>query len=374
MSKETIDAIALTMLQPQLSPLNLMQMYRAAGSAAAIVEAKDNIRTLIPDATPRMTEILLDLDNAILRAQEEVEFCSKHSIKIMTPSDAEYPQRLHECEDAPLVLYFCGNGNLNSAHVIDIIGTRKITTYGQDIIRHFIEDLHDICPDALVVSGLAYGVDVNAHREALQNGMDTIGVVAHGLDTIYPATHREIAKEMTMHGGLLTEYPHNTRIDKRNFVQRNRIVAGMSDACILVESASKGGGLITAHISNDYNRDVFAFPGPVNAPYSAGCNNLIREDGAHLITSANDFVKFMGWEDSNILNEARRKGIERTLFPELTEEERLLVDTISDVDLQLNQITVKSGLPISKVSALLFTLEMKGLVRCMAGGTYHLLK
>ena len=258
--------------------------------------------------------------------------------------------------------------------VISIVGTRQITQYGQDIIRHFIADLRRHCPNMLIVSGLAYGVDINAHRQALENGYPTVGVLAHGLDQIYPYRHKETAEKMLRHGGLLTEFMTQTNADKANFVRRNRIVAGMADAVILVESAAKGGGLITAEIAQSYDRGVFAFPGNVNAEFSKGCNNLIRDNGAGLISNANDFVKAMEWQDEAILKQAIADGIERSLFPDLTPEEEKIVNFLQkNNDLQLNILSVKTGIPIGQLTAFLFQLEMKGIVKPLAGGMYHLL-
>ena len=201
-----------------------------------------------------------------------------------------------------------------------------------------------------------------------------MGVLAHGLDTLYPSLHRPVAEQMMAQGGLLTEYTTATKIDKLHFVRRNRIVAGMCDATILVESGSKGGGLITCSIAQDYHRDVFAFPGAVGAPYSAGCNNLIRDNGAALITGADDFIQAMGWTDDEERQAARQQGIERQLFPELTPEEELIVTTLrSHNDLPVNVLTVRTGIPIPRLSALLFTLEMKGVIRSLAGGLQHLI-
>ena len=202
-----------------------------------------------------------------------------------------------------------------------------------------------MCPGILVVSGLAYGIDICAHRNALAEGLPTVGVLAHGLDTIYPSSHRETAAQMLRDGGLLTEYPSCTNADKMNFVRRNRIVAGMSDACILVESAEKGGGLITTDIANSYGRDVFAFPGHVNAEYSKGCNTLIRDSKAGLITSAADFVKAMGWESDAVLQKAKSKGIERQLFPDLSPDEARVVAVLDKTnDLQINMLSNMSGI------------------------------
>jgi DNA processing protein len=294
---------------------------------------------------------------------------------VLTPLDDGYPRRLKECDDAPLMLFYKGTADLNATHIINIVGTRHSTPYGQDLIRRFVADLRTLCPDVLIVSGLAYGIDICAHRQALDNGLATIGVLAHGLDDLYPTAHRDTANRMVAQGGLLTEFMTRTNADKLNFVRRNRITAGISDACVLVESAAKGGGLITTRISKDYNRDVFAFPGPVGAPYSEGCNRLIRDNGAALITSAEDLVKAMGWEQDALLAQARQQGIERQLFPDLSADEQKVVSLLQKTnDLQLNIISVKCALPVGTVTSLLFTLEMKGVVKAFAGGTYHLIK
>lgn len=314
------------------------------------------------------------LDEAIERAKRELEFCEKHSINMLTPDQEAYPQRLLNCEDAPIALYYRGSVDLNMRHIVCIIGTRKCTVYGQDLIRKFVNDLRSICPDTLIVSGLAYGVDINAHRSALDNGMDTVGVLAHGLDIIYPSMHRETAKRMLSHGGLLTEFPSETKIDRRNFLQRNRIVAGLSDACILPESASHGGGLVTCRISNDYGRNVYAFPGPVDAEFSQGCNNLIRTNGAQLITCAGDFVADMGWDKDQILAQKQATGIERTLFLDLNPDEQCIVDALhANGDLTPDQLTGATKLPVATINASLFMLEMNGVVKQLAGSVYHLL-
>jgi DNA processing protein len=221
---------------------------------------------------------------------------------------------------------------------------------------------------------LAYGVDICAHREALANGYETVGVLAHGLDQIYPYRHHETAAEMVNHGGLLTEFMSQTNADKPNFVRRNRIVAGMADATVLVESAAKGGGLITCEIAQSYDRSVFAFPGNVGSEFSMGCNNMIRDNVAGLISNANDFVVAMGWQDEALRKQAMTDGIERNLFPDLSPEEQKVVSLLQHTNnLQLNILSVKTGIPIGQLTALLFQLEMKGVVKPLAGGTYHLL-
>ena len=277
--------------------------------------------------------------------------------------------------DAPLMLFYKGNADLNRTRVLSIVGTRHCTAYGQDLIRRFCDDLRQICPDVLIISGLAYGVDICAHRNALRTGFDTAAVLAHGLDTVYPSSHRETACEMTSHGGLITEFLTQTNADKVNFVRRNRIVAGMADATLLVESAERGGGLITTSIAQSYGREVFAFPGAVGMAYSEGCNRLIRDNGAALITCAADLAASMAWDSDQALLHARQQGIERQLFPELTGDERLIVATLAKTnDMQTNMLAARSGIPVQRMSALLFSLEMKGVVKMYAGGIYHLLQ
>ena len=374
MNEDILYTIALT----RMTGFNFqtaLRLYQELGGGKAVYVHRHDLKDVLPDCTTRLVESLQDWSLALARAEQEMAFIEKHNIRVLLLGQDDYPQRLAECPDAPILLYYIGSADLNQLHVVNIIGTRHITAYGQDLIRRFCADLRQQCPQVLIVSGLAYGVDINAHRQALANGYETVGVLAHGLDEIYPPRHRETAKEMVTHGGLLTEYMSETQADKLNFVKRNRIVAGMSDATILVESAAKGGGLITSSIAMDYNRAVFAFPGAVGAPYSEGCNNLIRDNGASLITCADDFVKAMGWQTDARLQQAKAEGIERNLFPNLSPEEQKVVDVLDRMgDFQLNQLSVRTNIPIGQLTALLFQLEMKGVERPMAGGSYHLLK
>lgn len=371
--KEIFYTIALT----RMTGFNFqtaLQLYQELGGGLAVYEHHNDIRDVLPDCSERLIAALQDWSLALARAEQELTFIEKHHIRALCYGDEDYPQRLTGCPDAPIVLYYLGSADLNQQHIINIVGTRRCTVYGQDLIRHFISDLRRQCPQVLIVSGLAYGIDICAHRNALDSGFETVGVLAHGLDELYPPAHRETAKQMLLQGGLLTEYMSETRVDKQNFVRRNRIVAGMCDATVLVESAAKGGGLITARIAQDYNRNVFAFPGAVGAKASEGCNNLIRNNGATLITCADDFASDMGWQNDAQLNKARREGIERSAFPNLSEEEGKVVKTLEEMgDVQLNVLSVRTNIPIGQLTALLFQLEMKGVVRPMAGGSYHLM-
>ena len=371
--QEIINAIAVSKMGfYKLS--ETLEILQKLGSATAIIEHRNNIKDVLPDASDKLIETLKNADRFLIQAEQEFIWTQNNGVEVLCWGDEQYPQRLKECADAPLTLFYKGSANLNKQRIISIVGTRKCTHYGQDLIKHLIMELQRLCPDVLIVSGLAYGVDINAHRMALDYHFETVGVLAHGLDYLYPHAHKETALQMLSHGGLLTEYCTNTKADKMNFVRRNRIVAGMCDACILVESALKGGGLITAGIAKDYSRDVFAFPGAVGAPYSEGCNALIAQNGAALITSANDLVVNMNWENISLLNKAKEKGIERELFPTLNTDEQKVVDILrKHNNLQINILLAQTDLSIGKLSAVLFELEMKGIVRAMAGGSYHLL-
>ena len=373
MEQELFYVMALTRLT-NFNYQQALELYKTVGSAQLLYEHRNEIGDIVKEASPTLMQALQNWDDAMKRADFELHYMQEHSIRGLVLGDDDYPQRLCECPDAPLVLYYKGNCDLNQTKIVSIVGTRQMTVYGQDLIRRFVCDLKRHCSNVLIVSGLAYGVDICAHREALANGYETVGVLAHGLDQIYPYRHHETAAEMVNHGGLLTEFMTQTNADKPNFVRRNRIVAGMADATVLVESAAKGGGLITCEIAQSYDRSVFAFPGNVGSEFSKGCNNMIRDNVAGLISNANDFVVAMGWQDEALRKQAMADGIERNLFPDLSPEEQKVVSLLQQTNnLQLNILSVKTGIPIGQLTALLFQLEMKGVVKPLAGGTYHLL-
>lgn len=369
---ETRNAIALTRVN-YFNLAGLAQLYRKLGSATEVIAHRNNLKDVLPDASPRLLEAMHNIEQHLRVADAEMEHNARNNIKTLCLADNDYPQRLKNCADAPLVLFFKGNTDLNRARVINIVGTRHCTAYGQDVIRKFVTELKKLSPEVLIVSGLAYGVDINAHRQALANDLDTVAVLAHGLDNLYPARHKQTADEMIKHGGLLTEFLTNTNADKLNFVRRNRIVAGMSDACVLVESAAHGGGLITTAIARDYSREVFAFPGAVGAPFSEGCNNLIRDHKAQLITSAADFIQALGWETDFKRIQATHQGIERQLFPKLSAEELTVIKALQRLnDQPISQLSLSANIPISRLTVVLFQLEMKGMLKLLAGGCYHL--
>lgn len=372
-TQELISTIALTKLKG-LGLLNARTLLETLGSATEVFAHRKDIVRLIPDASQRLVAALAGAEEALKVAEEEMDFIESKRLQVFTLNDEGYPQRLKECEDAPLVLYSCGSANLNSQRIVSVVGTRKCSEYGREVCRNFIADLKRYYPDTLIVSGLAYGIDICAHQAALDNGMPTLGVLAHGLDTIYPAMHRKTAADMVhQQGGLLTEYTMRTTPEKGNFVRRNRIVAGMCDACIVVESSERGGSLITAELALEYNREVFAFPGRVYDEHSRGCNNLIRRQQATLLTCAADLLQAMGWQNP-LAKESKPKAVQQELFPELSDEERAIVNTLKNVDdKHVNQIVIDTNIPYARVSMLLFDLEMNGIVKVLGGARYRLI-
>ena len=365
---EQVAMLALSRVQVTQLVL-IRELIGIAGSAKTLLDNADNIQDILPEASPKLSVILADKSLTEL-AEREMEFIEKNGIRLICMGDEAYPYRLAECADAPLVLHSMGNADLNAKHIVSIVGTRHASEYGKELCANFVADLAKFVPDTLIVSGLAYGIDICAHRAALKEGLLTIGVLAHGLDRIYPNSHRSTAKSMLENGGLLTEFMSGTNPFPQFFVQRNRIVAGMADATVVVESASKGGSLITASLTNSYARDCFAFPGRINDRYSQGCNELVSRNKAALITSAYDFVEAMNWET------ATTKGttdIQTELFPELSQEEKAIIALLRENSdgLQVNQLTVALDIPINKLLPLLFEMEMKGYVKAVAGGCYR---
>ena len=366
-NNEQLSLLALTKVRGVNAAL-LLQILEVAGSASQLFANIGNIHDMFPGASAKLIESLSD--RSIFEcAEKELEFTTSKGIRIISYNSDEYPYRLKECSDAPVVMYTMGNVNLDAVHVVSVVGTRRVTEYGKDICEAFVSDLARLLPDTLIVSGLAYGVDVCAHRAALKAGLPTIGVLAHGLDRIYPSAHRSVAKEMLQNGGVLTEYMSGTDPFKGNFLQRNRIVAGIADATVVVESPSYGGSLVTASLATGYSRDCFAFPGRINDKNSCGCNELIARNRAGLITSAYDFVEAMNWTPQN----NSTPDEERELFPLLPPMEESVLELLRDHSdgLQINQIVIALDIPVGIIMSALFELEMKNLVRTVAGGIYR---
>lgn len=309
-------------------------------------------------------------EKAIEKAQQEQDFIHAHDIAVYTIQDAAYPTRLKQCSDAPWVLFGKGKLDLNKGKFLSVVGTRQATPFGQDMTRRLVLDLAEEMRDLTIVSGLAYGIDVAAHRAALEAGLPTIIIPAHGLDRIYPAIHRPVAVSALRNGGILTEYPSGTEPEKMNFVARNRIIAGMSDAVVVVESKERGGSLITAGFANDYNRDVLTFPGRVTDSNAKGCNNLIRTHQAELVESAEDVMQVMGWKEQV---KGKTYDTQITLgFDDMSPEEKQLISILKEENtpVHINQLVTMSGLTYSQTVETLMGLEFNDKVRSLPGGMY----
>lgn len=339
------------------------------GSAAAVFACRRELGTRFEHLSERMATAVAAMEELLPRCEQEMEYAARHRIRVLTCDDEDYPTRLARCEDAPLVLYALGQGTWNAPHVVSIVGTRRCTERGREMCQRLTQGLAEAVPGTLVVSGLAYGIDIAAHRGALQGGLPTAGVLAHGLDEIYPRTHRSTAIGMLEQGGLLTEFMSGTPIDRLNFLQRNRIVAGMADAVVVVESPARGGSLNTARMAAEYHRDVFAVPGRPTDATAEGCNMLIRSNGAVLITGVDDLLTDMGWKGKDT-----EVPQQRLLFAELTAEEQEVVDAMAAADGDLSQDELAAALdrPAYKITPLMLALEIKGVVKMLPGGRAHL--
>jgi DNA protecting protein DprA len=299
------------------------------------------------------------------KASKELDFIKSNDIKVSFFQDENYPERLKHCFDSPVLIFSAGNMNLKNKRTISIVGTRQITSYGTDFCRKLIEDLAPL--DPVIVSGFAYGVDIVAHQIAMEHNLQTIGVLAHGLNQIYPKTHKKYVAKMEENGGFITEFWSSSNPDKENFVRRNRIVAGMTEATIVIESADKGGSLITANLANDYNRDVFAVPGRVTDKYSQGCNDLIKTQKANVLSSAADLIYMLNWDI-----EKKVKSIQKSLFVDLEPDEQKVYDfLIKNGKELLDIIALQCDFPIFKISGVLLNMELKGVIRPLAGKLFE---
>jgi DNA processing protein len=350
-------------LIPGISDINGKKLIAYCGGAEAVFKEQKSNLLKIPGLGEATANKILNSE-VLKRADEELEFVNKNKIQTFYFLNEDYPERLKHCIDAPIMMYYKGNADLNSTKILSVVGTRKASNYGRNICKSMIGDLQN--SGVLIVSGLAYGIDTVAHKTSLNNGLKTVGVLAHGLDRIYPSVNRSLAEKMLKQGGLLTDFISKTNPDRENFPKRNRIVAGLSDAVLVVESAIKGGALITADIANSYNRDVFALPGRVDDEFSAGCNFLIKTNRAMLVNSANDVKLIMGWNESK-----NRSLVQKKLFVELSEFEKKILKIIDDHDrIGIDRICMLAEMPTSKIASTLLNLEFKGVVECLPGKVF----
>ena len=356
--------IALTLV-PNIGDIRAKALIETFGDAESIfktpkkhLEAIDGIGTIAANSIKSFKDFKV--------CEDEIKFVEKNKITTLFISDNEYPQRLLNCYDSPTLLYYKGNADLNTNKIISVVGTRNNSHYGKTVCDNLIQELAD--QNVLVISGLAFGIDSIAHKASLKNNLKTVGVVAHGLDKIYPAQNKSLAKDMLSQGGLLTDFMSGTNPDRQNFPRRNRIVAGICDALIVIESSKKGGSLITAELANSYNKDVFAIPGRVNDLRSEGCNYLIKNNKSLLITCADDLLHIMNWKD-----EPKKVKKQRELFIELTPDEKIITDILAQQEsIQIDQLYFKSGLSSSAVANALLMLEMQGVVSMLPGKVFKL--
>ncbi len=336
------------------------------GSVEAVFKEKKKLLLKIPGIGVQTVNSIIN-QKILERAEEEIKFIEKYKIDTFFYLDDKYPYRLKQCEDSPMLLFYKGNADLNAPKIISIVGTRKSSEYGKEICSSLIEGL--IEQNILIISGLAYGIDTCAHKISLENNLKTVGVLAHGLDKIYPQLNKSLAEKIIKSGGLLSEFLSKTIPDRENFPKRNRIIAGLSDAVIVIESAVRGGALITADIANSYNRDVFAVPGRLYDKYSKGCNNLIKTNRAALVQSAEDIKYIMGWEITK-----KKPKKQQQLFIKLSPEEETIVNILKEKqELGIDKISSLSKLTISKVASALLNLEFEGIIKCLPGKVYRML-
>lgn len=365
-SDNLLHKIAISLI-PGIGSVTVRNLIAYIGSVEGVFQEKEKNLLKIP-GIGEVNAQKVTRQNVLERARREVDFILKNRIQTFFYLDENYPTRLKNCSDAPVILYFRGTADLNERRIISVVGTRNATNYGKELCDELIRSFSERNYPLLVVSGLAYGIDVHAHKACLKYDVPTVGVFAHGLDNLYPALHAPIASKMLEKGGLLTDFVSETKIDRQNFLRRNRIIAGLADATIIVESAEKGGALVTADIANSYNRDVFAFPGRSNDPFSKGCNKLIKLNEAVLVESAIDIEKAMNWD----VKVQSPRPIQTSLFVELNDDEQKLVDLLKGGDRFIDEITIETQMPMSKVSALLLGLEFKGLLISLPGKMYRL--
>jgi DNA processing protein len=366
MNPELLHQLALTLV-PNIGDVQSKILVQHFGNASSIFKSSQSTLEKIEGIGEVRARSIKNFDQFHL-AETELKFIEKHRIKPLFLTDADYPKRLLNCYDSPTLLFYKGTADLNGSKILAIVGTRSNTDYGRQVTEKLVKDLSH--QDIVIISGLAHGIDAIAHKAAIKNGLPTVGVVGHGLDTIYPSQNTGLAKEMVNEGGgLLTEFFSGTKPDKHNFPLRNRIVAGLCDATVMVETNIKGGSMITAKLADAYNRDVFAVPGRTTDKYSSGCNHLIKHNKAILLCDAEDLLDIMGWKE-------KKKEIkkQRELFIELSPDEKQVIQILQEKEtVHIDEINLQSGLSSSAAAAAILNLELQGVIVSLPGKMYKLL-
>ncbi len=367
-SEDLLHKIAISLV-PGIGCITAKSLIAHCGSAGQVFKEKEKILRTVPGIGTVLAKNILQ-SKVLSRAGKEVEFIGRNQVNAHFYLDESYPQRLKSCVDAPILLFSKGKPDLNYNKVISIVGTRNATEYGRELVDKFILSIAERGYDIQIVSGLAYGIDVQAHRAALRNNLSTVAVMAHGLETVYPSFHKAIAQEMCeRNGGMVSDFLSYSSIDRKNFLRRNRIIAGLADAVVVVESAKKGGALLTAELAVSYNRDLFAFPGRVGETYAEGCHYLIKSNRAGLIENLGDLEYCMNWQPGS----SNAVGVQPRLFDDLTPDEQKVADLLQTNDeLTIDQICLQTGLPMNRVSPMLLSLEFSGIVKCLPGKVFRL--
>lgn len=367
MSQQLLYQLALTLV-PNIGDVHAKTLINHFGDAESVFKAKLSILEKIEGIGTVRAESIRQFDD-FKEAEKEIAFIEKYKIKTLFLTDEAYPKRLLNCYDSPTLLFYKGSADLNASKIVAIVGTRKYTDYGKDFTENLVKDLS--AQNILIVSGLAFGIDAIAHKAAIKNDLPTVGVVGHGLDKMYPPENANIARDMVKAGGgILTEFFSGTIPDKHNFPLRNRIVAALSDATIVVETDIKGGSMITANLADAYNRDVFAVPGRTTDKKSSGCNHLIKNNKGILLTDAQELLEVMGWAEKK-KHKAKKQ---REIFIEMTAEERAVVQLLQEKEaVHIDEINLKSGLSSSSAAAAILNLELQNVIASMPGKMYRLL-
>lgn len=362
-NEDLLYKIAICLI-PKVGPILARRIISYCGGVEEVFKTRKSFLTKIPGLGESIVNNITN-PGVLRQAEKELKYIEKNNIITYFYLDNDYPSRLAQCEDAPILLFVKGNINFEVSKIISIVGTRHATDYGLDFCEKLISDLQQYKEDIIIVSGLAFGIDIQAHKCSLKYGIKTVAVFGHGLNYIYPAEHRNIAKKIEETGANVTEFLSDTAPAMGNFVSRNRIIAGLADATIVIESRKEGGALITAEFANSYNREVFALPGRINDTFSEGCNNLIKSNKAAMITSAIDLIYFMGWENNHTNQDNQKSQII------LSKDEELIYNLIKEhKEISIDLIIRSSGLHISEISIILFQLECKGLIKCLPGKIY----
>lgn len=364
MEKDLLYKIAITKID-KVGPITARNLISYCGGVREVFHARKKDLLKVPGVGAITISNLLSKES-LLEAEKELEFIEKHGIQALSFVDKDYPQRLKPFQDSPIILYYKGTADLNSQRIISIVGTRTPTVYGRAICEEIIEGLSAY--NVIIASGLAYGVDVVAHQKSVDLGIPTVGVLGHGLSQIYPLKHKKVAAQMVDCGGLLTEFSSEVGVEREHFPMRNRIIAGMCDALVVIETAEKGGSMISAHMANNYSKDVFAVPGRLKDKFSQGCNHLLKTHKASLIESAEDLAYIMRWDKKN-----DKKSVQKSLFVDLSEKEQQIVQILQNVeDLSIDKLSQETRLNSSKMAELMLDLEFKGIVKTLPGKRYVL--